>query len=139
LATSPYPLPVQPSQPVMVLGGRIDAAEIPALCDRVRALLETSGRFTLRCDVDSVVADASTINALARMALTCRRLGRRLELRGASVRLEQLVVFAGLSQVLPCLPDGGDERSGVQVRRQAKQWKEARRVEEERDPCDPIV
>jgi hypothetical protein len=100
------PLPVPPSQPVMVLAGRIEPAVIPSLCDRARELLESSGRFTLRCDVQSAIADRVTLDALARIALTCRRLGRRLELRGASARLEELVIFAGLIEVLPCLPEG---------------------------------
>jgi hypothetical protein len=123
----------------MVLGGRIEPADIPALCDRVRELLESSGRFTLFCNVDAVVADATTLNALARMALTSRRLGRRLELRGASGRLEELVVFAGLIEVLPCLPDGDDPGSGLQSRRQPEQREEPGRIEEEGDPCDPVV
>jgi ABC-type transporter Mla MlaB component len=135
------PLPVPPGQPVMVLGGRIDPADIPTLCGRARDLLASSGKWTLRCEVRSLQADAATLDALARIALLCRRLGRTLELQGASVELEELVVFAGLTEVLPCLP-GRQERqppSGLQPRRQPEQRKEARRVEEERDPCDPIT
>jgi ABC-type transporter Mla MlaB component len=134
------PLPVPPSQPVMVLAGRIEPAAIPSLCDRARELLESSGRFTLRCDVQSAIADRMTLNALARIALTCRRLGRRLELRGASARLEELVIFAGLIEVLPCLPDGTRRAagSGLQPRRQSEHREEPRSVQEERDPCDPI-
>jgi hypothetical protein len=99
---------VPPSQPVMVLGGRVDPAEIGGLCERALALLEASGRFTLRCQVESLEPDAVALDALAHLALVCRRLGRRLELRGASPLLEELVVFAGLIEVLPCLPDGGN-------------------------------
>jgi ABC-type transporter Mla MlaB component len=131
--------PVPPSQPVMVLAGRIDPADIARLCERARALLESSGRFRLRCDVATVVADGATLNALARIALTCRRLGRRLELHGASDELEELVVFAGLIEVLPCLPDQAGARSGLQSRRKSEQREEAGRIQEERDPCDPIA
>jgi hypothetical protein len=134
------PLPVPPSQPVMVLAGRIVPAAVPSLCDRARELLESSGRFTLRCDVQSAIADRMTLDALARIALTCRRLGRRLELRGASPRLEELVIFAGLIEVLPCLPDGTRRAadSGLQPWRQSEHREEPRGVQEERDPCDPI-
>ena len=128
-----------PSRPAMVLGGRVDAAMIPALCDRVRRLLEDTGAFTLRCDVQTLRADATALDAFARMALICRRLGRRLELRGASEQLEELVIFAGLIEVLPCLPEGGTTARSVQPRRQPEQRKEAGGVEEERDPCDPIA
>jgi ABC-type transporter Mla MlaB component len=136
---NPQRLPKPSGRPVMVLRGRIEPADIPGLCERARELLESAGRFTLPCDVDSVVADATTLDALARMALLCRRLGRRLELRGASGRLEELVVLAGLIEVLPCLPPEGDRRSGLQVGRQAEQREEPGGVEEERDPCDPIA
>jgi ABC-type transporter Mla MlaB component len=137
-------LPVPPHQPVMVLGGRIEPGDIPKLCARARTLLESSRRFTLRCDVGSVIADGMTLNALARVALTCRRLGRKLELHGASDELEELVIFVGLIEVLPCLPEDKtgpirEPPSGLQAWRQAEEGKEPRRVEEERDPCDPIA
>ena len=140
MADSPPP-PTPPRQPVMALGGRLDPADIPNLCVRASDLLTWSGKFTLRCDVRSLAADAAALDALARIALICRRFGRRLELSGASVELEELVVFAGLIEVLPCLPDSPDREpaSGLQPRRQPEQRKEPRRVEEEGDPCDPIT
>jgi ABC-type transporter Mla MlaB component len=126
---------LQGNQPVLVLGGRIDRERIPDLCAQVRAILAASTSFTLGCDVETVDPDSVALDALARMALTARRLGRRVELRGASTQLEELVIFAGLIDVLPCLPDG----SGVQARRQPEQRKEAGSVEEECDPADPAV
>ena len=136
--TDMQPGAAPPSPPVLVLAGRIDAADIPVLCDQARQLLRATGRFTLRCDVRSLKPDAATLNALARLALTCRRLGRRLELHGASARLEELVLFAGLIEVLPCLPFDRAAGSGVQARRQTEQREEPGGVQEERDPCDPI-
>jgi hypothetical protein len=139
--TSSQPLPIPLGQPVMVLGGRIDPADIPKLCDQARDLLAASATFTLPCDVRGVEADGTTLDTLARIALLCRRLGRRLEIDGASRELEELVLFAGLTEVLPCLPDGPkrDLRSGLQPGRQAEQREEAGGIEEERDPCDPIA
>jgi ABC-type transporter Mla MlaB component len=104
---NPQQEPAPRSQPVIVLGGCIDAADIPALCAHVERILGSATGFTLECRVETIAVDATTLDALARMVLTCRRLGRRLELRGASVRLEELVLFAGLIEVLPCLPAGG--------------------------------
>ena len=114
--TDTQPPAAQPTgaRPVIVLGGRIDSADIPALCERARVLLEVTGRFTLRCEVDRIHPDATAIDALARMALTCRRLGRRLELHGASSTLEGLVIFAGLLEVLPCLPSEGTTGNGAE-------------------------
>ena len=117
---NPRHVPAPPSQPVMVLGGCIDPADIPALCARAERILASASGFTLQCRVEAVAVDATTLNALAHMALTCRRLGRRLELSGASGRLEELVLFAGLIEVLPCLPAGRTGRSGLQPNRQAE-------------------
>jgi hypothetical protein len=131
-------------RPVMVLGGRLDPADIPAICERAAELLEGSGQFTLRCDVHRLLPDGVALDALARVALVCRRLGRRLELYRATPRLEELVVLAGLIEVLPCLPDDGPpreaatKRSGLEARWQPEHRKEPGGVKEERDPCDPI-
>jgi ABC-type transporter Mla MlaB component len=54
----------------------------------------------LRCDVTDVAADAIAVDALARLALTLRRQGSRLELCGASEELRALVAFMGLAEVL---------------------------------------
>ena len=56
------------------------------------------------CDVGAMSADLATIEALARLRLSARRLGRTLRLRGASNELAQLVAFCGLADVLPCEP-----------------------------------
>ncbi len=54
----------------------------------------------LRCDLTDVAADAVAVDALARLALTLRRQGDRLELYGASEELRALVTFMGLAEVL---------------------------------------
>jgi ABC-type transporter Mla MlaB component len=56
-------------------------------------------------DVSALAPDAVTIDALARLQLTARRVGQRLELHDASDQLRELIAFAGLSDVLrvePC-------------------------------------
>ena len=60
----------------------------------------TSGVEVLRCDVTGVPADAVAVDVLARLALTLRRQGSRLELYGASDELCALLTFMGLAEVL---------------------------------------
>jgi len=76
--------------------------------------------------------DAATVDALARLQLTARRLGRRLQLRWACQDLQALLAMMGLSEVLPC----GDV-SDLEPGRQAEQREQARGVQEEADPRDP--
>jgi len=52
------------------------------------------------CDVRGAGADAATVDALARLQLTAKRLGCRMRLRNASAELLQLVAFMGLADVL---------------------------------------
>ena len=53
------------------------------------------------CDVRGAEADAATVDALARLQLTAKRLGCRMRLRNASADLLRLVAFMGLADVLP--------------------------------------
>jgi anti-anti-sigma regulatory factor len=52
------------------------------------------------CDVACLAADATTIDALARLQLASRRLGRELQLCGVSPELVALIELCGLSGVL---------------------------------------
>jgi ABC-type transporter Mla MlaB component len=53
------------------------------------------------CDVRGAEADAATVDALARLQLAAKRVGRRVRLRNASADLLELVAFMGLADVLP--------------------------------------
>jgi ABC-type transporter Mla MlaB component len=53
------------------------------------------------CDVRDVVADAVTVDALARLQLAARRHGCRVVLRHSPSELRRLVALMGLSDVLP--------------------------------------
>ena len=102
------------------------------MCERVRFLLEGTEADHVICDVGAVMTpDAGTVEALARLQLTARRLGRTVKIRGACGELKDLVTLSGLSDVLPC-----DELS-LEVSGQAEQREEAGGVEEEGDPADP--
>lgn len=127
--------PPEPSTTVLFLTGPIARADIPALCARAYDLLERCDSDLVACDVRGLATpDAVTVDALARLQLTARRVGRRVRLRQACGELQELLSLMGLSEALPC----GWE-SGLEPRRQAEEREEGRGVQEERDPGDPTV
>jgi ABC-type transporter Mla MlaB component len=133
LAGPSGPAAPRPPPTVVYLSGRIEPEELPDLCERAAALLERCGLGAVVCDVGELDApDAVTLDALARLQLAARRLGRRVRFRNACGELEALLALTGLGEVLPCGP-----RSGVEPRRQAEEREHALRVQEERDPGDP--
>lgn len=68
------------------------------------------------------------------MALVAGRLGCRIEVRHAAPELRDLLLLAGLSDVVPCA-----EGSGVESRGQTEQREEPLGVEEERDRADAVT
>lgn len=84
------------------------------------------------CDVQSLNGpDVGTVDSLARLALTARRLGCRVRLAHASPELRELLAFAGLAEVMPCASG-----SRIEPGRQAEEREELLRVKEEGDPTD---
>jgi ABC-type transporter Mla MlaB component len=81
--------------------GPIERDDLPGLCARVCALLESGAAGDVLCDVAGVEPDAVTVDALARLQLAARRRGCRVRLRRASSELLELVAFMGLANVLP--------------------------------------
>lgn len=114
---------------VVAVNGVIGRGDIRRLCRRVRVLLEESGAEFITCDVSDVAEpDACTVDALARLSLTARRLGREVRLVHAGRDLQELVSLMGLDEVLPVLQ--------LEPRGQAEQGEERGGVEEETDPGD---
>jgi STAS domain len=112
----------------LMLPAPIRRVDVTALCDRAYDLVEEGPGDVLECDVAAVGApDLITIEALARVELTAMRLGSGVRLRGASVELLELLALCGLPFELVLEAEG-----------QAEEREEARGVEEERDPTDPI-
>ena len=104
-------------------------ADVPALCERAERVLKAGPGSSLDCDVADVAApNLVTIEALARVELTARRLGGDIRLRGASAELLELLALCGLPIELALEAEG-----------QPEQREEARGVEEERDPTDPVA
>jgi ABC-type transporter Mla MlaB component len=110
-------VPARPDAPaalgtvVLVLTGPLPAGRERELCDVARLLLESTGAGVLTCDVAAVGRpDAGTVDALARVALTARRLGRSVMLRDPCPRLQALLVITGLDATLPyaLTPPSGD-------------------------------
>ncbi|MDJ0343797.1 STAS domain-containing protein [Streptomyces sp. H10-C2] len=95
----------RPDALVWVLDAPLTRAGIPALCARLRARLHGSEGGWVTCDVAALTEpDAGTVEALARLQLTARRLGSRIRLRNAGGRLCGLLALAGLRDVLPLEP-----------------------------------
>jgi ABC-type transporter Mla MlaB component len=118
----------------LIFGGPIARDEIQAVCEGARALLELREADTVVCRVGALDPDAVTIDVLARVQLTARRQGRRIELVGACAELRELLAFAGLGDVLPLAA-----ASGVKPRGQPEEREQSLGVQEEADPGDRAV
>jgi len=113
----------------LVISGALTPADAAALCERARLELERSGATVLVCDVAAVTRpDAGTIEALARLQLTARRLGCQMRLRRPSAELAELLALFGLDDVLR-----------VEPVRQPEQREEPLGVEERVEMGDPPV
>ena len=121
----------EPTTIEFAVGGSLVPSDLPTLCERVRFLLESSGADVVLCDVSGLAGlDAVAVDALARLQLTALRLGRRVCVRNASNELQQLLVFIGLAEVCGLT---------LELERQAEQWEQRLRVEEEAELDDPPV
>ncbi len=92
---------IPPVALMLSLGGGLDREALPELCERARrALLARGAAGAVLLDVRRAPADAVTVDALARLRLTARRLGYHVRLAHASDELRSLIAFAGLADVL---------------------------------------
>lgn len=99
-ASLPPRSPPEPTTGVLAIGSpaRVD---VPALCERLRLLVEHRHVEVVVLDVRALTADLVAMEALARLALTARRLGRRVALHRPSCELEALLAWCGLADALP--------------------------------------
>jgi ABC-type transporter Mla MlaB component len=94
--------PAGPRSVVLVVGGLITRTAVPWLCDRVRRLLEGGDADLVTCDVAELDdPDATALDALARLQLTARRMGRSIRLRHTQAKLRDLLAITGLCEELP--------------------------------------
>ena len=120
---------------VLVISGHITAADIPSLCSRARAVAcrGKSGENMVLCDVGAIEEpDAVCVEALARVRLTIKRLGREVRFLRVGPELNELIDLIGLCGALP-----GCGRSAFEARRESEEREHPGRVEEETDPVDP--
>ena len=59
----------------------------------------------IRCDAGALAADATVVDALARLQLGAKRQGSRIRLDDAPAELRQLLAFCGLSEVFEPAPE----------------------------------
>ena len=96
-----------------IVGVASATADILKLGARLHAVAEAGGQDALVCDVTALThPDCGTVDALARLQLEARRLHRRIVLRNASGELRELLVLAGLNDVLPPETGSGVEAGG---------------------------
>jgi ABC-type transporter Mla MlaB component len=118
--------------------GPVTRDAIPAVCERARRLLEGCDAGPVVCDVGALAEpNAITIDALARLQLTARRLGHRVELRRTCEELEDLLELTGLREVLT--GGGAVVASAVEAWGEPELREQALGVEEEADPRDLTV
>jgi ABC-type transporter Mla MlaB component len=124
-----------PSSIVLVIGGAVAEDQIVALCRRIGGLLERSESDLIFCDVGALDdPDAATVDLVARLQLTARRLGRQVRLLDACGELQDLIELTGLSEIFSVSDELDLEPSG-----DPEQGEPSGRVEEKRDPGDGIA
>jgi ABC-type transporter Mla MlaB component len=85
----------------MVVGGRLIPGDLPSLCARLSRLVRRTDAHVVICDVGGLERpDVVAVDALARLQLTAKRLGRRIRLRGSDRLLDELLRLSGLDDVL---------------------------------------
>jgi hypothetical protein len=103
----------------LVVDGRIRRADVDALCASVRPLLDRRAAGRVAFDVAALThPDGVAIDALARLQLAARRRDQSIGLRNACPRLQDLIVLAGLSDVLPLSDGSVFERLGQSEQRE---------------------
>jgi hypothetical protein len=118
----------------LVVAGPLDPADVPAWCERARALLARGHADLFVCLGANVAADVVAVDLVARLQLVGRRLGRRVVVGHGSAGLRELLTFVGLDSVVPC-----EGRLFLQAGRQAEEGEEAIGVEERRELDDPAL
>ncbi len=116
----------------VVIDGPVNPDDAPSVCAELRALMSGSDVCLVSCRGTGLAdPDLATVDLLTRLRLAAGRVGQAMRVEDPSRRLRQLVVLAGLEELL--LPPG----SGAQTWWQAEQREEPLGVEEGIEPHDP--
>ena len=84
----------------LAIRGPLTRAGLPGLTDRCCAFFAANAGCRVECDVSGVVADAVTVDALARLQLVAAKNGCVVVLVHAADELVELVDLMGLADVL---------------------------------------
>ncbi|MGK5532533.1 STAS domain-containing protein [Streptomyces sp. URMC 129] len=105
---------------VFVVRGPVTRDDVPGMCERLAAHARRSGAAVLTVDVAALAAppgagasNAVTIEALARMRLTAKRLGCQVRFLHVGGGLQGLLGWLGLGEV-GGQPEEREEPLGVQ-------------------------
>jgi len=96
----------------------------------VSADTPTSNSFVVVCNASGLAADATTVDALARLQLAARRRGWQVRMRDASAELLGLIALMGLEDVLPESAAGDDFLRAIAsnvCNRRTRRWNRCRR------------
>jgi anti-anti-sigma regulatory factor len=90
----------------LFVGAPIRPDDVAGLCARVCRLLDATDAPRIVLDVAAFAhPDAAVVDALARLQLAAKRLGRTIELRRAGAELRALLALTGLVGVMSFAPD----------------------------------
>jgi ABC-type transporter Mla MlaB component len=99
-----YP-PPGPRSVVLKVDGPLSPGDVGSLCGRLRDVVEETGVDLVTCDVGGLShPGAGDVDAVARLQLTARHLGRSIRLRHVSSGLRELLDLFGLQDAVPCPP-----------------------------------
>ncbi len=116
----------------LVIDGPLNPDDAPSVCAELRAVMSDSDVCVVSCWGKGLAdPDLATVDLLARLRLAAGRVGQAMRVEDPSRRLRELVVLAGLEELL--LP----HRSGAQAWWQAEQREEPLGIEEGIQPDDP--
>ncbi len=83
-----------------MIPAEIAPGDVAELCERIRELVEGTGTRAVWCDVRAITApDLCTVELLARLQLTARRLGAGIRLRATPPELLDLLELVALRRV----------------------------------------
>ena len=118
----------------VVLDAPLAPTHVPRLWEQIEALLDDGLPALIECNVAAIERpDAQMIETLARLQLAAQRAGCRILLRHACGELRGLLELMGLTEVVPC------SGSGLEPGRETEHREPPGRIEEERDPGDPVA
>ncbi|SFK48068.1 STAS domain-containing protein [Streptomyces pini] len=131
---------------VLAADGPVTRAGIPRLCERLHRVLNRTRTDPVVVDAgEFCAADMVTVEALARMQLTARRMGRRIRLGEADDELLRLIAWAGLDGAVPTVGAGAGavpcrgRSAGSEARGQPEQGEQPRGVQKGVERGDPAA